>query len=295
MSNVVLFYVKDNINYEDMNSISRKIVKYCLKKDLGVSFNFFGYCDEIVKELNPTMYFIVSDDFIQLNSEFLTTSNIFNIKAESGKIIFSKRFRFFNEIFKIFINNNLKDFGLLIMTDGSSESINDCEVKKVHSANITETLFGSIIENKDRFAYDFPNLLIKYEPSKKISSDVYDVIRKNKKILENNGFEYSWFPGEESFEKDGVTFVIFTYEYDYQVQYMKNVCKSDELHFAFDQIEFKDQEKNNTLLSIKNTTGKAESLDLFFQFILNNFEWLKKITEDDVIGKCYKTVVQNVY
>ena len=64
MSNVVLFYVKDNINYEDMNSISRKIVKYCLKKDLGVSFNFFGYCDEIVKELNPTMYFIVSDDFI---------------------------------------------------------------------------------------------------------------------------------------------------------------------------------------------------------------------------------------
>ena len=166
MSNLVLFYIKDNINYEAMDALSRKIVKYCLKNNLGASFNFFGYCDEEVKELNPTMYFILCEDFIQLNSEFLTTQNILNIQEKEGKDIFLKTFACFTEIFELLSKNNLKDFGLLIERSGICwpiKSINDCEIKKVHSTNITEILYNSIIENKDRFAYDFTNIHIKFE------------------------------------------------------------------------------------------------------------------------------------
>ena len=95
MSNLVAFIIKDDLNYKTMDTLSRKIIKYCLNKKFGVLFNFLGYSQELINSLNPKLYFSLSDDFIQLNSEFLTTSNIEDIDSNHGKKLFLKQFAIF--------------------------------------------------------------------------------------------------------------------------------------------------------------------------------------------------------
>ena len=160
MSNMVLFFIEDDMDYEKMKHLSKKIIRYCLKKDVGVVFNFLGYGQDLIESIDPKFYFSVSDDFIQLNSEFLTTSDIRSIENDYGKKIFVERFSLFDDIYEILCDSNIKKSKLLISADGSTNSLEEFIVKKIANGSIAETLYESVIEKKDEYAYDFPNILL---------------------------------------------------------------------------------------------------------------------------------------
>lgn len=161
MSNLVAFIIKDDLDYKAMDTLSRKIIKYCLNKRFGVMFNFLGYSQELINSLNPKFYFSLSDDFIQLNSEFLTTSNIEDIDSYHGKKLFLKHFAIFDDIFAILLNDfGLKKISLLISVDGSADNLEDYSIININSNAVAETLYKSILAMKEDFAYDFPDIVI---------------------------------------------------------------------------------------------------------------------------------------
>ena len=161
MSNLVAFIIKDDLNYKTMDTLSRKIIKYCLNKKFGVLFNFLGYSQELINSLNPKLYFSLSDDFIQLNSEFLTTSNIEDIDSNHGKKLFLKQFAIFDDIFAILLNDfGLKRMSLLIYVDGSADNIEGYSIININSNAVAETLYESVLAMKEDFAYDFPDIVI---------------------------------------------------------------------------------------------------------------------------------------
>lgn len=88
MSSILVFSIRDKIEYENSVKISKKLISYCLSKNLGIIFNFLGYDENLIRSLQSTFYFSISDDFLQLNSEFLTTSDIMGIENEKGKKFF---------------------------------------------------------------------------------------------------------------------------------------------------------------------------------------------------------------
>ncbi len=160
MSKLVVFLIKDKADYEKSVILSKKIISYCLSKNLGVTFNFLGYSQELIHQLNPTLYFSISDDFLQLNSEYLNTSKIVHIEEDIGKKIFCDNFSFFDEIYSILVDLKFNNISLLISSDGSAEKIEDFKVINSESKPITEAIYESIINNKETYAYDFPDIIV---------------------------------------------------------------------------------------------------------------------------------------
>lgn len=160
MSTLLVYSIKDNINYEELVNLSKKLVYYCLDKNLGVIFNFLGYSEDLINQLDSNLYFTISDDFLQLNCEYITTSRIENIEKEEGKWTFLSEFSVLDDIYNMLIAFGLKNISLLISCDGSVTTLEEFKVKKKGSLTITEILYKSIIEEKDMYAYDLPNIII---------------------------------------------------------------------------------------------------------------------------------------
>lgn len=160
MSKMLAFLIKDKINYETSVSLSKKLVLYCLEKNYGVIFNFLGYSQNLINEFSPSLYFSISDDFLQLNSEFLTTSYIERIEEQEGKKEFCKNFSILDDIYSILQSYKIGDIKLLISTD--SEEINDFISANCDSRKVAEVIYDAIISNAAIYAYDFPNMIINF-------------------------------------------------------------------------------------------------------------------------------------
>ncbi|MBQ3066983.1 MAG: hypothetical protein IJD18_03035 [Clostridia bacterium] len=159
MSNLVAFLVYDTMEYEEMVAVSKSITKYCLNKDIGAIFNFLGYSEKLITELNPNFYFSISDDFLQLNSEWLSTSSIENIAEEEGKVEFCNKFSFLEDICAILDGYGLQCVKLLVSSSGT-ESIEDFLLVDAGLEPITNLLYKSVIENHATYAYGFPDIII---------------------------------------------------------------------------------------------------------------------------------------
>lgn len=162
MSNIVVFLTKDKLSYEKSLKISNRIVSFCLNKNLGAIFNFLGYSETLIQEVDPTLYFSISDDFLQLNSEYLSTSEIKDIERDNGKKEFYEKFSFFDEIYNILVEFELRNISLIISSDGSAEKISDFEIVASKSRTITEILYNTIINNYERYGYGFPTIVINF-------------------------------------------------------------------------------------------------------------------------------------
>lgn len=158
MSKMLAFLIKEKINYETSILLSKKLVLHCLEKNYGVIFNFLGYSQKLIKEFSPSLYFSISDDFLQLNSEFLTTSYIECIEDKEGKKEFCENFSILDDIYSILQSYKIGNIKLLISTD--SEEINDFISVNCDSRKVTEIIYDAIISNADMYAYDFPNMII---------------------------------------------------------------------------------------------------------------------------------------
>ena len=162
MSNLVVFLIKDKLSYEKSLMLSNKIISFCLDKNIGAIFNFLGYSETLIRETNPNLYFSISDDFLQLNSEYLSTAEIENIESDSGKKEFYEKFSFFDEIYNILVEFELKNMSLVISSDGSVEKISDLEIVDSKSRTITEILYKNIIDNHAKYGYDFTDIVINF-------------------------------------------------------------------------------------------------------------------------------------
>ena len=111
------------------------------------------------------------------------------------------------------------------------------------------------------------------------------IIRKYKPILEKIGFKYSWFPNEHSFIKDNVFIVIVTFQYGYTAIYNKKMSKMNKFSFNFQNIVFKDDYKNDFLKKIYTEKDIMLSLNLLFEFIVDNVEWILNLSKNDYLEK----------
>jgi len=73
MSNLILFGFNGHNDYDFLKKITNKLTRLALKNNKGIVFYFEGYGEDLINLLNFDFYFSVSDDFFQLNSNFVTT------------------------------------------------------------------------------------------------------------------------------------------------------------------------------------------------------------------------------
>lgn len=160
MSALVTFFIKDDVEYTKSCKISKAIITYCLKNNKGAIFNYLGYSETLVSSIKSNFYFSISDDFLQLNSEFLTTQNIASILSKRGRKSFNKKFAFFDDVFDILQAYGLSNISLCVTKDGSVDSIDDfLEIKK-QDKRYVDLLYDDIISRSNIFAYDFTTVII---------------------------------------------------------------------------------------------------------------------------------------
>lgn len=164
MSSSVVFVIFDDIEHKSKILLSNKLIEYCLSNNLGIVFNSREVNYNAIKELNPSVYFSLADDFFSHCCDFLNTYNI-DFLSENGREAFYKRFVFFDDIYKILVNFGLKKFCLMV---SNQEAELDCfDVKNKGSSSYVEILYDSILEEKDVWAYGFPIIMIVTDLSQK--------------------------------------------------------------------------------------------------------------------------------
>lgn len=160
MSKSVIFFVCDDIKFEKMEVLSKELVLYCVKKNLGIIFNSLEWNTNFAEELNANFYFIITDNFFEHNCDFLTTKNILNINKKDGRHKFYNSFSFFDEIYNILINNSIKKFFLLISYESNEISIKEFTQIKKENKLYVEIIYSLLMKEKNKYAYDFPSILI---------------------------------------------------------------------------------------------------------------------------------------
>ena len=114
---------------------------------------------------------------------------------------------------------------------------------------------------------------------------INNVIKEAKKIFNANGFEYSWFPGEDSFKKGDLIFIIFSDDKtkNCELGYYKSLSTPNELTFSFNNVEFVDKEKNILVKFFTTIEDKSESLKLLVEYVIDNLEWFQNLTKEDIV------------
>ena len=163
MSNLAMFVIKqqEGLDYLKLKKLSSDIVAFCLENDIGVIFNFEGYADKLIKEMDPWIYFEISDDFIQLNAEFLDTTDV-DFMSENAYNDFNSKFYMFDCIFDVLRKYEVQNIDLVISCDGSAETLSDFIAINKNEDLYISTLYKAILDHKDVWAFEFPNLIIKY-------------------------------------------------------------------------------------------------------------------------------------
>lgn len=160
MSALVGFFIKDDVEYTKSCEISKTIINYCLENNKGAIFNFLGYSEPLISSMNSHFYFSLSDDFLQLNGEFLTTQNIASILSKQGREAFNKEFSCFDDLFNILQNYGLSNISLVITKEANVESIDEFIIIKKQNKRYVDLLYEDIVSRSNIFAYDFTTLLI---------------------------------------------------------------------------------------------------------------------------------------
>jgi len=160
MSNILLFSIKDNIDYFKMVKISNSLVKLCINHKKGVIFNFLGYDNDLINRINDNYYFSISDDFLQLNSEFLTVEDILFLDTNKGKEEFTKKFSILDEVCLLLKKNNINKYDLII-SDQDANFSDYIIISKIKSLP-TKFLYEYILTKKEN-AYSFDSVIFKLE------------------------------------------------------------------------------------------------------------------------------------
>lgn len=157
MSASVVFAIFDDIDRKNKVVLTNKLIEYCISKNFGVIFNAREVNVNAIQELNPQLYFSLSDDFFSHCCDFLSTADI-DFSSENRKISFYNKYAFFDEIYNILVNFGVKRLCLMV---ANQEAELDCfNVKNKGTSSYVEILYNSILEEKDDYAYGFTIIMI---------------------------------------------------------------------------------------------------------------------------------------
>lgn len=159
MSNLVLIYLNKINNYDKMVAISNSLVKISLRHKKGIIFNFLGYDEILINQLDTNFYFSISDDFLQLNSNYCNVNDILDIESTMGKKKFKEKFAILDDVFVCLKKNNITNFSMLI----SEEFANKNEFKIITENDIipSNVLYKYIVTRKQD-SYSFGAIIINY-------------------------------------------------------------------------------------------------------------------------------------
>ena len=162
MSNLVIFYFDRAriVDYDHAKQLSDELVKLALANDKGVIFEFLGYDEEFIKSLGDKFYFAVSDDFIQLNSEFMNLCQIDDIGSPSGKETFLQEMKIFDDVSALLRSHGIDKFDLLISAD-NADCLDDFKIIYADNDCISQTLYRHLLDNLCSNGYDFTDIIIR--------------------------------------------------------------------------------------------------------------------------------------
>lgn len=155
-----MFSFHPTCEYKQYKKITDGLVRLSLKNDKGVIFNFLGYAEELIKSLGYKSYFSVSDDFFELNSEFLTTSDIEKNETRDGEKLFRRKFAVLDRIAHYLKENGIKEFDVLMDTC-CAEKAEDFTVLTCDGEDITGVLYDYVVAEKDSTALDFTSIIVR--------------------------------------------------------------------------------------------------------------------------------------
>lgn len=147
MSETCLVNLKDfKCGFEELNNLSKQIVKYAVDHDLAVFF-CSDYMHDFTVKAGMKSYFFMSDSFLYENCEFLSLD--YDSCREINTIEkFYERFHFFGDIVEILQKNKVQKIEIYISEDALSDVDRFDEIAST-SKSIVKDLYDVIILNNE--------------------------------------------------------------------------------------------------------------------------------------------------
>lgn len=121
MSAICVVNLKEHdLKFEDLNSLAKKIIAFCLKSDLAAFFHCQDYGYELIQKADMTNYFLMSDSFLYKNCEFLDTT-MFSYDKDRFKVEFFQKYSFFYELIGIIFAYHINAIEIYISVDPTEE------------------------------------------------------------------------------------------------------------------------------------------------------------------------------
>ena len=159
MSNLVSYLIKNKSNYSFDKKLSNELVNLALICNKGIVFNFLGYDEELINQFDHCLYFSITDDFLQLNSEFASNLIIYDFETKKGIMMFEKDFSIFDMVADHLYKNNIKEFDVIISTN-EGVSKENLYLLTCNTTHLTKTMIDYLISNKDKNGFSFEDVLI---------------------------------------------------------------------------------------------------------------------------------------
>lgn len=137
---------KHNLEYDKLNDMAKKIVRYCLDHDnLAVFFNALDYGKNLVDDEHMQNFFLLSDSFLYKNCEFLEDF-YYNPETELAETEkdFNEKYKFFLDIFDIVFQYDVSE--ITVYVDDSVAGINDFEPLSATTEEFLPLFFRYVVE-----------------------------------------------------------------------------------------------------------------------------------------------------
>lgn len=159
MSGLFLINIKkDWTSFDEMDDLSKRIVRIALKENKGVFFNSCDYDEDLLSDIGKIPFVLISNSFLYQNCDFLDTSE-FDVNDKNIQIKFNKKYNFINSFFVEFNKFGVTELDIYISNDGSVSTAEDFVIQKtVKSQDFLDSLLSSIYEYSDIYAYGFPTI-----------------------------------------------------------------------------------------------------------------------------------------
>ena len=171
MSAICIFNLKHHkLDFNRLDNLSKKLVRYSLCNNLGVFFNCYDYGADIIKDAEMKCFFLMSDSFLYKNCDDLLDTSFLTDPLDFSKYKkeFSNHFHFFNDILNIVFEYEVSQVEVYISEDGSTSAKSDFLSLQTTKDKFLETLLNSVLENADKYAFTFPDVNITVDIPHKI-------------------------------------------------------------------------------------------------------------------------------
>lgn len=160
MSELCLINIKNfDLTFEELIVFAEDVVRFALDNQKGVYFNSLSYDNSLVREAKLKDYFLLTDNFYCDNSEFISTTGLFDVNIDIFRDNFIKKFAFFECLFKLIFGYNISAIEVFL-SNGIGDCLDEYDEIITTSQNFLFDVFGQILKYKDEMAYEIPNLKI---------------------------------------------------------------------------------------------------------------------------------------